>query len=134
MAKLTEILGIDSAHEKSLQQAGIDSVETLLRVCVRSKQRVQLADRTGISKTTILEWAHNADLFRIQAVTYDYANLLRDAGVETVPELSRRNAARLHKRLKEIHEFKSLAYPLPSEGEVSDWITQARGLPRILQY
>jgi len=33
VTKLTEIWGIDSAHEKSLQQAGIDCVETLLHVC-----------------------------------------------------------------------------------------------------
>ena len=134
MTKLTEIWGINANHEKSLQEAGIDSVETLLRVCVRSKQRFLLAERTGISRTTILEWANNADLFRIEGVGSEYANLLREAGVETVPELSRRNAFRLHKRLNEIHESNTLDFPLPSEAEVSDWITQANGLPRILQY
>jgi len=80
-----------------------------------------------------LEWVHQADLLRIDGVEPEYANLLRAAGVETVSDLSRRNAAKLRKRMMETQEVKSEACPLPSEAEIMDWIEQAQGLPRIIQ-
>ena len=82
----------------------------------------------------ILEWANHADLFRIDGIGSEYADLLEEAGVDTVPELAQRNAAHLHAKMKEINEAKELVRRLPSEKQVEGWIEQAKALPRALSY
>ena len=133
MTRLTEIPGLNSDCEERLREAGITTVEMLLAVCVRAKGRYLLSQRTGIPRVTIFGWTNTASLFRIEGVRGENASLLEEAGVDSVPELSRHSAAKLYKRLKEIHEDRSLVCSAPSEEEVSDWIEQARRLPRILQ-
>jgi predicted flap endonuclease-1-like 5' DNA nuclease len=134
MTKLSEIPGISSDFGVRLQEAGIATVEMLLAACVRAKGRYLLSQRTGIPRVTILGWANKASLLRIEGIGAENASLLEEAGVDSVPELSRCNAAELCKRVKEIHEAQSLASSAPSEEEISDWIEQAKRQPRILQH
>ena len=75
-----------------------------------------------------------ADLFRIKGVGEEYADLLEAAGVDTVPELAQRNAENLHKKLAEVNEAKNLVRRVPTQGEVSEWVGQAKQLPRVLTY
>lgn len=134
MAKLMEIEGIGEVYEEKLKEAGIGSVEELLEVCATPKGRDALSDKTGISGKLILEWANHADLFRIDGVGSEYADLLEEAGVDTVPELAQRKAENLCQRMKEINEAKDLVRRLPSESQVAGWIEQAKKLPRALAY
>ena len=55
-------------------------------------------------------------------------------GVEPVPELARRNAAELAKKMAEVGKVKKLTRRMPSEAEISKWIAQAKTLPRALEY
>src|SRR5689334_25043622 len=50
---------------------------------------------TRRSGTMLLEWINHADLMQVSGVGAEYADLLEDAGVDTVAELVRRNAANL---------------------------------------
>lgn len=133
MTKLTEIPGLSSDCEVKLQEAGIATVEMLLAACVRAKDRYLLSQRTGIPRITILGWANKAHLFRIEGIGAENASLLEEAGVDSVPELSRCCAIELYKRVKEIHETRSLVSSAPSEEEILDWIEQAKRQPRILE-
>ena len=134
MKTLVEIPGVDLVCIEKLRDAGIPSIDAFLEVCVRAKGRYLLAERTGIPRMTILGLANHADLLRVNGVGSEYANLLQAAGVETVPELSRRNAAKLRKKLVEVQGAQHEDCTVPSEAEIADWIEQARELPRILQY
>lgn len=134
MAKLETIEGIGEVYQAKLKEAGIGSVEELLEGCRTPKGREALAEKSGISGKLILEWANHADLFRIDGIGSEYADLLEEAGVDTVPELAQRSAERLHLKLKEINEAKELVRRLPSEKQVADWIAQAKKLPRALEY
>ena len=60
--------------------------------------------------------------------------MLEASGLYTVPELATRKAENLFKKMQEINEAKSLVRKLPTEAQVEDWITQAKALPRVLQY
>ncbi|MDP3134064.1 MAG: DUF4332 domain-containing protein, partial [Burkholderiaceae bacterium] len=71
---------------------------------------------------------------RISGVGAEYAELLEVAGVNTVPELSRRNAANLTAAMVEVNEQKKLTRRTPSETEVTKWVEQAKTLPRVLEY
>ncbi len=134
MTKLLEIEGIGETYAAKLEAAGIGSVEALLEACATPKGRDSVSEKTGISEKLILEWANHADLFRIDGIGSEYADLLEEAGVDTVPELAQRNAAHLHAKMKEINEAKELVRRLPSEKQVEGWIEQAKALPRALSY
>jgi predicted flap endonuclease-1-like 5' DNA nuclease len=132
--KLLDIEGIGEVYAAKLEAAGIGTAGALLEVCALPKDRATVAERTGISEKLILEWANHADLMRIDGVGSEYADLLEEAGVDTVPELAHRNAANLHEKLKAVNEAKELVRRLPSVKQVEGWIDEAKALPRILTY
>lgn len=134
MTNLQVIENIGPAYEEKLKAAGITNVEALLESCRTKKGRSDLAEKSDISEKLILTWANHADLFRINGVRGQFAELLEAAGVDTVPELARRNAENLHKAMEEINVASNLTRRLPSVDQVSDWIEEAKTLPRMLEY
>lgn len=134
MAKIEEIEGIGPAYREKLVAAGIDTTDELLAAGGGKKGRGELAEKTGISETLILEWVNRADLFRLKGVGKQYSDLLEASGVDSVPELAQRNAANLAKKMEEVNEAKNLCNRAPSESEVSDWIEQAKGMERAVTH
>jgi predicted flap endonuclease-1-like 5' DNA nuclease len=134
MSKLSVIEGIGESYEMKLKEAGITSVEGLLGACSSKKDRVNLALKTGITEKLILKWANHADLIRIKGIGGEYAELLEAAGVDTVPELSKRKPDNLLAKMVEVNEAKKLVRKMPVEKQVEGWIQQAAKLPRALQY
>jgi predicted flap endonuclease-1-like 5' DNA nuclease len=134
MAKLTDIRGLSDAQAETLKDAGITTQEKLLELCGEKKSRKEIASSTGIDEKDLLEWLNRADLARIKGVSTAYADLLELAGVDTVPELAQRNSENLHAKLVEINDEKSLVQQMPSAGQVDEWVTQAKELPRAIHY
>ena len=93
MASIEEIEGVGPAYAKKLRAAGVRSTDALLKKGGAKKGRDALADATGFSSATILEWVNRADLMRVKGVGSEYSDLLEAAGVDTVKELRNRNAA-----------------------------------------
>lgn len=134
MSKLGMIEGIGESYEMKLKEAGITSVEGLLAACSSKKDRVNIALKTGITEKLILKWANHADLIRIKGIGGEYAELLEAAGVDTVPELSKRKPDNLLAKMMEVNEAKKLVRKMPVKKQVESWIQQAAKLPRALQY
>jgi predicted flap endonuclease-1-like 5' DNA nuclease len=134
MAKLSTVEGIGETYSAKLKEAGIETTDALLEMGKTSKGRKALAEKTGISGKLILTWVNMVDLFRINGVGEEYADLLERAGVDTVPELAQRNAANLHAKMDEINEVKKLVRQVPSAAAVDQWIDEAKTLPRIVEY
>ena len=132
--KVEEIEGIGPALGEKLRAAGINTVDKLLENAATKKQRQSLAEETGISEKQILKFTNMADLFRLNGVGQEYAELLEVAGVDTVPELAQRNAANLTAKIEEVNEAKNLTRKTPSATEVEKWIAQAKELPRVIEY
>ena len=132
--KVEEIEGIGPVLGEKLRAAGINTVDKLLENAATKKQRQSLAEETGISEKQILKFANMADLFRLNGVGQEYAELLEVAGVDTVPELAQRNAANLTAKMEEVNEAKNLTRKAPSATEVEKWIAQAKELPRVIEY
>ena len=68
MAAINTIEGIGDVYQKTLGEAGIDSVEKLLEQGAKRASRATLAESTEISPKLIMRWVNHADLFRIQGV------------------------------------------------------------------
>ena len=134
MAKLTKVEGIGQAYGQDLQEAGIATTDALLEKGASPQGRKEIAEKTGISEKLILRWVNHVDLFRVRGVGEEYADLLEAAGVDTVPELAQRNAENLYRKLVAVNQEKKLVRKLPTQGQVSGWIEQAKQLPRVITY
>jgi len=134
MTKLISIEGIGEAFLAKLTAAGVTSIEDLLKKGATPQGRKELEEKSGVSHAKILEWVNHADLFRIKGVAEEYSDLLEEAGVDTVVELAQRNAENLLKALTAANEEKKLVRRLPTQKMVSEWVAQAKALPRIVNY
>jgi len=127
--KLEDIEGIGASHGKKLRGAGVTSVEKMLESCCDKKGRKAIAEATGHSESQLLKWANMADLFRINGISSQYAELLERSGVDTVKELKTRRADNLAAKMLEVNDKKKLVRRPPSEKVVAGWIEQAKSLP-----
>ena len=82
----------------------------------------------------MLRWANLADRMRIKGVREPYAELLKDAGVDTVRELRFRNPAHLARAMSEANANRKRVRLLPSEKRVAGWIEAARKLDQKIRY
>ena len=134
MAKLEMIEGIGAAYAVKLRKAGVRSTNELLKKGATPSGRKQISGASGISLKLILEWTNHSDLFRIKGVGEEYADLLEEAGVDTVVELGKRIPEKLLDSMNKANAKKKLVRQLPALSRVKDWVKQAKKLPRIITY
>lgn len=132
--KIIDIEGVGDVYAEKLQAAGINKVGELLEKCAAPKGRKELAEATGISEKLILKWTNHADLFRINGVGPQFAELLEAAGVDTVKEFRHRVAENLQPKLVEVNEQKNLCNRVPAVSEVQKMIDQAKELEPKMTY
>jgi predicted RecB family nuclease len=134
MTKLEVVEGIGAIYADKLRAAGIETIEALLKTGATVKGRKELEEKTGIGHEYILDWVNRADLMRVRGISEEYSDLLEKAGVDTIPELSQRNADNLHAKILEVNEEKELVRRPPSRDMVADWIEQAKKIERVVTY
>ncbi len=132
--KIIDVEGIGPVYAAKLEAAGIKTTDDYLEKCATPAGRKSLAEQTEISPKLILTWANHADLFRINGIAGQFAELLEAAGVDTVKELKHRVPANLHPKLVEINEQKNLCNRVPSLSELEKMVAQAKELPAVLTY
>jgi predicted flap endonuclease-1-like 5' DNA nuclease len=134
MAKLEEIEGVGPVYAQKLKEAGVATTKALLDKGATAKGRKEVAEKSGISDKLILEWVNHVDLFRIKGVGSEYADLLEEAGVDTVRELAQRKPENLVQKMAETNATKKLVRRLPTLKEVTSWVAQAKELPGVITY
>jgi hypothetical protein len=131
---ITDIQGIWADAALILKAEGIRTTVGLLRLAKTPKQRLKIAAKIGIADKHVLDWVTAADRMRVKGVGWDYAALLRAAGVKTVNELKFRNPQKLVEQMAEANAKRKLVRLLPSVNVVKRWIENARKLPPIIRY
>ena len=134
MTKLTVVEGIGGTYAAKLIETGIRTAEALLKMGATPKGRKEIAEKSGIAEKLILEWVNHVDLFRIKGVGEEYADLLEEAGVDTVVELAQRKAENLLAKMLEVNKEKKLVRQLPVIAQVSSWVEQAKKMERMIHY
>ena len=131
---LSAIAGIGPAMAARLKPHGIRTTEKLLEASKTAKDRKILAEKLDVSEQTVLRWANLADRMRIKGVREPYAELLKDAGVDTVKELKYRNPGRLAEAMAACNAKRKRVQLLPSEKRIEHWIEAAKKLPLKISY
>ena len=131
---ISDVEGIGPVYAEQLEKVGVRTTDDLLARGATEKGREELEAASGIGHAYILKWVNRVDLYRIDGVGSEYSDLLEVAGVDTVPELAQRNAANLTETLAEANAARNLVRKLPTLDQVTDWIEQAKKLPRVVQY
>ncbi len=132
--KIEDLEGVGKTYGEKLRSAGIKDTDTLLAGCKTKKQRDDLAKKTGLSGARLLKWTNMADLYRVDGIGSEYAELLEVAGVDSVPELAQRKADNLAKAMAAANEKKKLSGRVPTAKEIEKWIAQAKTLPRAVEH
>ncbi len=132
--KIIDIEGVGEVYAEKLVAAGINKVSELLEKCAAPKGRKELAEQTGISEKLILRWTNHADLFRINGVGPQFAELLEAAGVDTVKEFRHRVPENLQPKLLELNEQRHICGRVPAVSEVQKMIDQAKELEPKVTY
>lgn len=132
--KIIDVEGIGPVYAAKLQEAGIQTTEEYLEKCATPAGRKALAEATGISPKLILTWANHSDLFRINGIAGQFAELLEASGVDTVKEFRHRVPANLHAKLVAVNDEKHLCKRVPSVTELEKMIAQAKEMEVVLTY
>ena len=134
MARIIDIEGIGPVWAEKLQNAGVNTTESLLGTAGSAAGRTRLAEVIGVPPARVLEWVNRADLMRVKGIGSEYADLLEEAGVDSCPELARRNAVNLHAKIVELNDTKKLVRQTPSAEMVARWIADADDLPKVVSH
>lgn len=134
MAKINAIEGLKKADETKLRKAGIETTEMLLDIAADKKGRTKLAKDTGISEKLLLTWVNHCDLYRVKGIGPQYAEILEIAGIDSVPELARRNAASVLEKMKEVNSKRTVVRGLPAQKQIENWIIRAKDLPKVVKH
>jgi predicted flap endonuclease-1-like 5' DNA nuclease len=131
---VSELKGITHDLAAKLKQHGLSDSEKFLEAAKTPAGRKDLASKAGVDSKAILELANRADLARVEGIGTVFSDLLENAGVDTVKELAKRDPNNLHAKLAEVNEKLKLSGRLPTPAQVTDWVDQAKKLPKILEY
>jgi predicted flap endonuclease-1-like 5' DNA nuclease len=134
MVVVKEVKGVTGALVIKLHEHGIKDSAELLEKAKTPAGRKELAGKLGVDAKALLELANRADLIRIKGVAGAFSNLLENAGVDTLKELAGRVPANLQAKLAEVNEKTKLSHRTPTVGMVTDWVEQAKKLPKTLEY
>ncbi|MFX0068512.1 MAG: DUF4332 domain-containing protein [Promethearchaeota archaeon] len=131
---IERIEGIGPVYTKKLAYAGIKTSKNLLEAGRTRSSREALAKKLDIPYKLVLRWVNLADLIRIKGISKEYSDLLEEAGVDTVAELSKRSPESLHTKVLDVNKKKKLVRRSPTLDVVRRWIEHAKKLPRLIEY
>ena len=131
---IRSIAGIGPAMAAKLRAERIRTTEGLLEASKTFKDRKILAEKLGVDEQTVLRWANLADRMRIKGVREPYAELLKDAGVDTVKELKYRNPGRLAEAMAAANAKRKRVDQLPTAKRIERWIAAAGKLQPKISY
>ena len=131
---ITDIRTIEADTATILKSEGIRTTVGLLRLAKTPNQRIKIAEKVGTNDKRVLDWVTAADRMRVKGVGWEYAELLREAGVKTVNELKYRNPQKLAEQMVEANTKRKLVRLLPSVSLIRRWIESAKKLPPVIRY
>jgi len=128
---LVSFEGIGQKYAQILKKKlRIHSVDDFLTFSLK-----ELHEKTQIDMERLKQWADVLDLFQIPNITPREAELLYFANINSVSELSHRQAVRIFYKLKEIDEDTYyIILQIPKFAEIEKWIFYAKLMTKRIKF
>jgi hypothetical protein len=111
-----------------LREAGVRSEDDIVLRTRSDTDRQTLARQLHVSAELIASWYDYATLLELRKIDVPYANLLTRTGVRSRAALASEQAQPLRARLVEANAGNHTVESVPEQGDLEDWIRQAREL------
>lgn len=133
---LNHFESIGDVNAEILKKAGIHTVDDFLKIGKETlKQEVSTRFNNQISVDDIEKWGEIFDLFRIPKITPRVAEWLVNADINSVEELSHRDAMDIFYKLKTLDEKTYfIILNLPTLSQIDEWITFAKLMVRPIKF
>ena len=131
---IAKVRGVSAELAASMKAMGFKTSDDLLAAGRTPAGRKELAAKLGVDGKDLLVIINHADLARVKGIGEIFSNLLEEAGVDTVVELAGRRADNLLAKMTEVNATATVAKRLPLIAQVEDWVGQAKGLGRGIEY
>jgi predicted flap endonuclease-1-like 5' DNA nuclease len=131
---ITDLRGMTDAMLAECKAQNIKDVDQLTDTLATPAARKQWAAKVGVVPQDILTLANRADLSRINGIGGAFSDLLEEAGVDTVKELSHRRPDNLHEKMVQVNAEKKLTAREPSLSQCAGWVDQAKALGGKITY
>jgi nucleotidyltransferase/DNA polymerase involved in DNA repair len=115
-----------------LRKLGIDTVNDLLRVGATERGRRRLANKIGVTYSTLLKWVYREDLLRVKGIGGKYSALLESVGVNTAADLKTKNPHDLFQTLRALNRERHLVRRIPPSMTIEIWVDNAKSLEPML--
>jgi hypothetical protein len=106
--KLDDFKWISADIIKKLQNERIKNTKQLYEVILTRKSRKDLVNKLCVNEKEVLKLIKQTDLTRIQWVNSTFAQVLYEAGYDTVEKVKKANSEILYKKILEINKAKNL--------------------------
>jgi hypothetical protein len=134
MTRLVDIASICQFSVERLEACGVKTEKQLLKHGGTAAGRFVLARESGLAETQLKGWVNRAGLGRVDGMCAEYIELLDWVGVDSLADLGRCEARRLHCKLSVLNADKRLVVTVPEERQLEEWIQQAKELQTIIEY
>ena len=124
---------MDANELAALEAQGISDTKSLLARTVRLASRKALAKATRLPQQRLTELAEQCDLLRVSGLGPTMMRLMRASAVRHSGELARRDPGALAAKMRQVNAARGLSEVVPGRDVLSDWISQARRMPRMLE-
>lgn len=132
--KLRDFIGVNPAQITKLATVGVTTTRQMLSAGQTAESRAELARQAGIPVEVVLELVKLSDLARLPGVKGIRARLYYQAGIDTVEKLAECEPDALLRLTAEFVSATSFPGIAPLPKEVSSTITNARKLPKLVEW
>ncbi len=116
--ELREFESIGDLYGKKLNERGIQYADDFLK-----HTPSQIIEITGVDKERVEQWFNVLNLYRIPKVSVRDAELLFNININSIEELSHRQASRIYYKLKNLEEQTYfIILSLPTFSTIDEWI------------
>lgn len=128
---LGQLWGVTAAQVKRLKNLGIANTEQLLLKAATPRAERRLASEADMARYQMRELVNRADLVRLSSIGPKLADLLENAGVNSLKELAQRQPQALHRTLGAYASSRpELGYRAPSLSTVKGLVEAAAQFTR----
>lgn len=131
---ISKLRGVPFQMRVALKIRRITTCTQLLDAAGDVGKRMALARSADLDPATLTLLVQRADMARVRGIGSVFGLMLEDLEIRDVGTLAAQEPEALHSMLDRYNRNERLARRSPTPEEVTDWVAQARSLPKLVSY